>query len=132
MIGGCRKSPGHRDLRHPIDLTSPHCSAALDGQNQVVTSARPRAITCCGDNSIMAILSAIFVDESTKLVFIDVCLIVSTSNGQLTTAAEGRFTYCTYLLACPIFSRVQFFPHASDDAPKDVWDKINSSNSGVS
>ena len=52
MIGGCRKSPGHRDLRHPIDLTSPHRPAAIYGQNRIVTSARPRAITCCGDHSI--------------------------------------------------------------------------------
>ena len=51
MIGGCRKSPGHRDLRHPIDLTSSHRPAAIDGQNRIVTSARSRAITCCGDHS---------------------------------------------------------------------------------
>ena len=51
MIGGCRKSPGHRDSRHPIDLTSPHRPAAIYGQNRIVTSARPRAITCCGGHS---------------------------------------------------------------------------------
>ena len=51
ITGGCRKSPGHRDLRHPIDLTSPHRPAAIYGQNRIVTSAGPCAITCCGDHS---------------------------------------------------------------------------------
>ena len=51
VIGGCSKSPGHGDLLHPIDLTSPHCPTTIERHNRIVTSARPRAITYCGDHS---------------------------------------------------------------------------------
>ena len=47
----CTQAPGHGACVHSINLTSPHCPAAIGGANRIVTSARPRAITCCGDAS---------------------------------------------------------------------------------
>ena len=50
-VGTGPLSPGHGDRGLVANLMSSHRAATLLVRNQIVTSACPRAITCCGDAS---------------------------------------------------------------------------------
>ena len=50
-VGTGPLSPGHGDRGLVANLMSSHRAATLSVRNRIVTSARPRAITCCGGHS---------------------------------------------------------------------------------
>ena len=50
-VGTGPLSPGHGDRGLVANLMSSHRAATLLVRNRIVTSARPRAITCCGGHS---------------------------------------------------------------------------------